>query len=209
MHEALADFRIENDSVVLLSFTDGSSYRVDPKDLDRYVSQRDVAAIRRALRLRQQFITRVLPPTLMLLLAAAIIGVGSHDMQRVQAMLHPSTGQTIGAKAAHTVPAATTSKSSHSLPATAPVATTPSASNNPTGAGTVVAASPGKAASNGNPVSSATSTPQSTTQPVSQVTKPLTNTVQMVVAPIAKTVQPVIAPVTGAAGGLLKAVPLP
>ena len=83
MQQALADFRIESDRVVFLAFTDGRSYRVSPNDLERFLGQDDLQRVRRALRLRQQFLRRILPPTAVILVVVGIIGFGRYDMDRV------------------------------------------------------------------------------------------------------------------------------
>jgi hypothetical protein len=91
MQQALADFRIESDRVVYLAFADGRSYRVSPGDLDRFLKEEDLHRVRRALRVRRQFMRRILPPTALILVVAGIIGVGRYDMYQVsQTWLAPA-----------------------------------------------------------------------------------------------------------------------
>jgi hypothetical protein len=111
MQEALADFRIESDAVIWLSFVNGATYRVNPDDLEHYLERDDLLRIRRAISLRNQFMRRVLPPTIMVLLAVGIIGLGGHDMQRVEALSHPQAKLTTHCIPAQTVPASGSSKS--------------------------------------------------------------------------------------------------
>lgn len=83
MQPALADFRIESDRVIFLAFADGRRYRVSPGELDRFLQRDDLRRVRRALRLRQQFIQRVLPPTVVVVLLVGIFGLGRYDVYRV------------------------------------------------------------------------------------------------------------------------------
>ena len=72
MVRALNDFRVEDDHVVLLSFTDGGSYRVNPADLSKHLSRHDQERVMQAIKMRKQFITRVLPPTAIVLFISLI-----------------------------------------------------------------------------------------------------------------------------------------
>lgn len=83
MDQGLHDFRIENDSVVLLSFADGTRQRVAPKDLDCYLTADEVNKVQAAMRLRKQFMRRVLPPTAMIILLGSIAGLGVYDVTRL------------------------------------------------------------------------------------------------------------------------------
>ena len=82
MGSSLADFRIENDRIVVLSFKDGSLRRVRVDHLDEFLGIDDVVKVREALQLRQKFIRRVLPPTAIFVLVAAVVGMGGYDYHR-------------------------------------------------------------------------------------------------------------------------------
>jgi hypothetical protein len=83
MSQALADFRIESDYVVRLTFSNGRSYRVNPRDLGHFLGQDDLNRVHRALHVRRQFIRRILPPTALVLVVVGIIGFGRYDMSHI------------------------------------------------------------------------------------------------------------------------------
>jgi len=86
MQRSLTDFRIENDAVIFLAFTNGQEYRVNPKDLSRFLSGDDLQRVRNALRLRRQFMRRILPPTAMMVVALGIVGLGAYDVHHITSM---------------------------------------------------------------------------------------------------------------------------
>jgi hypothetical protein len=133
MHQALADFRIESDRVIFLKFADGRSCRVNPGDLGRFLHQDDVRRVRQALRLRRQFMRRILPPTALILLAAGIIGFGRYDIDQVShGWLAPPPAaeqQTSKPVPASTVPLPAAQSTS---PSSAPAATPAKNADNPT-----------------------------------------------------------------------------
>jgi cytoskeletal protein RodZ len=197
MRPALADFRIESEAVVRLAFTNGKVYRVNPSDLERYLGREDLQAIRRALALRKQFMRRVLPTSMMVFLVASAIGLASHDVYQVQAMLHSRLHPASAVKSVRTVPASTSTKSSSATsgssnrpaspaagPATASTATSTKASPVVPAASTSAAAKSAPAASSSHsaPVTTTPVTTPVTTvvKPVVQVLKPVTQTAQTV-----------------------------
>lgn len=90
----LSSYSIEADHRVLLSFFDGTNVRCRPDDLTQYLTGPDLEKVNQALKLRKDFIKRVLPPTAMVLLLGATIALGRYDYHRYQQALHkpaPST----------------------------------------------------------------------------------------------------------------------
>lgn len=58
----LSDFSIESDQRVHLRFSDGTKSRVVAEDLPRYLTGNDLTRVMRALRVRQHYISKMLPP---------------------------------------------------------------------------------------------------------------------------------------------------
>jgi hypothetical protein len=87
MNPALANYSIESDSTILLSYIDGTRRRVTIDELPQHVRKRDLAKIRRAQNLRYQFINKVLPPGAMTLLLIGIILLGSYDARHAHLAL--------------------------------------------------------------------------------------------------------------------------
>ncbi len=79
----LTDFRIENDNVIMLSFSNGSKYRVNEPDLAQFLSLQDLAKVKKAMAKRHTFMKRVLPPTAVILLASGIMTAGAGDVQHL------------------------------------------------------------------------------------------------------------------------------
>jgi hypothetical protein len=67
----LSNYSIETDHLVWLSFKDGKNLRVPVGQLPRYLTPRDLQKVRRAMRLRRDFMRHHMPGTLI-----AVIGVG-------------------------------------------------------------------------------------------------------------------------------------
>ncbi len=87
MTRSLADFRIENDNVVLLLFAGGGKYRVSPHELPRYLSKGDLHRVNQALRMRKSFIKHVLPPNVtgvVVLAVVAVAGAGWIQLSQVR-----------------------------------------------------------------------------------------------------------------------------
>lgn len=87
MQQALSDFRVENESVIFLAFSDGSKYRVSPSDLTKYLQPKDIQRVQEALALRKQFMKRVLPPTAMMVLFVSAVMFAQAGMGGVAAMM--------------------------------------------------------------------------------------------------------------------------
>jgi hypothetical protein len=206
MQQTLTDFRIESDRVVCLTFGNGCSYRVDAKDLDRFLSSQDLRRVRRALRLRQQFMQRVLPPTILVILLAAIIGLGRYDVyQAARSWLAPlpfrttmpasktvpvTAGQSSSSQKSHltVVPAAATAASSSATAATSGGTPTSAARTvthpaTPSGTGTTTVNTP--------VTRSAPALVQTLTQPapISQTTQALSPILGPVTTPLTHAVQ--------------------
>lgn len=198
MQQALADFRIESDRVIFLTFADGRSCRVSPGDLGRFLNQDDVRRVRRALRLRRQFMRRVLPPTAIILLVVGIIGFGRYDIDRIShSWLAPAPAAerqpSMQAPVSTLPPSGVRSTSSSS----APTATSPAKAGTP--------ATP--QATSGKQVVPAAKGPQSQptkgTHPTPSNSAPVTSPVNVVVPVLA----PVAAPVRGTVHQLSKLLP--
>jgi len=207
MQEALLDFRIESDAMVWLSFANGTTYRVSPDDLEHYLRREDLLRIRQAIGLRSQFMRRVLPPTIIMLLAAGIIGLGGHDMQRVEALSHPKATAPKATVTTHRVP--TQLVPSKSSPAAAPKATTtPVASLNSNSQRTtpMSSAEPASVGGGSGKVTASATKDSAGTPAAAPVLTPVTQTVQSVAAPVAQVIHPVtqvVTPVTDAPNRLL------
>jgi len=200
MQRTLADFRIESDQVVCLTFTNGCSYRVDAKDLDRFLSRQDLRRVQRALQLRRQFMQRISPPTALVLVLVAIVGLGRYDVYRVtHSWLVPASskatmttsktlpapaGQSPSSKKPHltVMPTTATAASSHAAAATR-VARTAAHRAMPSVANATTAHTPGE--------QSAPTLVKSLTQPtpISQTTKALPPVLSPVTAPLAHAIQ--------------------
>ncbi|HEX7259841.1 MAG TPA: hypothetical protein VF272_02830 [Candidatus Saccharimonadia bacterium] len=120
MSYPLHDFRIENENLILLSFANGTTARVQPNDLAEYLSKPDLARVTKAMSARRKFIKRVLPPTAVVLLSASILALGAHDAR--QFMNHLQSPQPTAKEqplSAQPEPAqATSTQQSARLPAT-------------------------------------------------------------------------------------------
>jgi hypothetical protein len=68
----LANYSIETDQSVWLSFKDGHNLRVSVNQLPRYLSPHDLQKVRRAMKLRRDFIRHHMPKTLAI---AAVLGL--------------------------------------------------------------------------------------------------------------------------------------
>lgn len=90
MTHALHDFRIENENLILLSFSNGTSARVCRDDLERYLSKPDLAKVNKAMSQRRKFMKRVLPPTAVFLLSASILALGAHDARQLMNQWKPA-----------------------------------------------------------------------------------------------------------------------
>ena len=83
MQDGLADFRIEHDKVIFLLFKDGRSLRINPSDLSKYLDGDDLTRVEHAIKVRGQFIKRILPPTVMSFMVAGIITLGVIDIRNI------------------------------------------------------------------------------------------------------------------------------
>lgn len=106
MARVLSDFRIESDTVVLLSFLDGASFRVRRNELDEYLNPRDLAKVEEALSLRRRFIKDVLPPTALVLMLAATAALGSYDAKRLAQIWQERQPTAASVKSSASAPAA-------------------------------------------------------------------------------------------------------
>lgn len=77
MNRALNTFSIETDTVIKLSFGDGTVQRAHPDDLANLLQAEDLKKVQKALQLRKNYIKHVLPPWLMLGMLLALGGVGT------------------------------------------------------------------------------------------------------------------------------------
>jgi hypothetical protein len=90
MSYPLHDFRIENENLILLWFTNGTSARVRPGDLANYLSKPDLDKVDKAMHQRRKFIKRVLPPTALFMLAGCVVTFAAHDAQQLMHRLQPA-----------------------------------------------------------------------------------------------------------------------
>src|SRR6266705_3268680 len=82
----LENYSIETDQTVLLSFRGGRKLRVRSDRLARYLRPRDLIVVRRALRLRRDFLSLHMPKTAALLLAAGLVAalmIGTRAVARL------------------------------------------------------------------------------------------------------------------------------
>jgi len=82
----LENYSIETDQTVLLSFRDGRKLRVRSDRLARHLRPHDLVVVRRALRLRRDFLRLHMPKTAVLLLAAGLLAalmVGTRVVARL------------------------------------------------------------------------------------------------------------------------------
>ena len=68
----LLNYSIETDYSVWLSFRDGRNVRVAFIQLPHYLAPRDLIKVKRAMKLRQDFLRHNMPPTLAVLVAAGL-----------------------------------------------------------------------------------------------------------------------------------------
>src|SRR5882672_6975365 len=71
----LANYSIETDQTVLLSFKDGRNIRAAITNLPRLLPPRDVEKVMRALKLRHDFITRHMPKAAALIVATGLLAL--------------------------------------------------------------------------------------------------------------------------------------
>ncbi len=71
----LANYSIETDHTVLLSFKDGKSLRVPFSQLAHYLRPTDLERVRSAIKLRRDFIRRHMPKALIALVAVGLLAL--------------------------------------------------------------------------------------------------------------------------------------
>ena len=89
----LANYSIETDQSVWLSFKDGRSLRVGFVQLPKYLAPRDLVRVRRAMKLRRDFLRHNMPRTLAGVLAigiAALVATGGHAVALMMQSHHMS-----------------------------------------------------------------------------------------------------------------------
>ena len=87
----LANYSIETDQSVWLSFKDGRSLRVGFVQLPKYLAPRDLVRVRRAMKLRRDFLRHNMPRTLIGVLAigiAALVVTGGHAVAQMMQSHH-------------------------------------------------------------------------------------------------------------------------
>ncbi len=88
MARALSNYSIEGEQNILLSFFDGSNVRCRPAELPTHLAGSDLERVRTALQTRREFIRRVLPPTVTMIMLAATVALGRYDYHRYQDSAH-------------------------------------------------------------------------------------------------------------------------
>jgi hypothetical protein len=88
----LENYSIETDQSVLLSFRDGRKVRVRPDRLSRYLGTKDLVKVRRAMRLRRDFLRLHMPKTAVVLLAAGLMAALLVSARTVAWILETDTG---------------------------------------------------------------------------------------------------------------------
>ncbi|MDB5178525.1 MAG: hypothetical protein JWN01_468 [Patescibacteria group bacterium] len=71
----LANYSIETDQTVLLSFTDGRRLRVPMDQLRRYLAPHDLQKITSAIKLRQEFLRRHMPRAVIILIVGGVMAL--------------------------------------------------------------------------------------------------------------------------------------
>lgn len=85
----LANYSIETDHTVLLLFKDGRKLRVPMAQLPRHLTPRDLAKIRSAIKLRQDFIRQHMPKaSVILIVAAGLLAIMLAGSRAVATLLH-------------------------------------------------------------------------------------------------------------------------
>ncbi len=86
----LANYSIETDHIVLLSFKDGRSIRVQMAQLHRHLAPGDLAKIRSAIKLRRDFIRLHMPKAALVLVAGGLLALILTGSRVVASLLsHP------------------------------------------------------------------------------------------------------------------------
>lgn len=184
------DFRIENDRVVLLSFTDGRSCRVDPNDLHRHLNEPDLARVQEALQVRRQFIKRILPPTAMTVLVICVIGLGGYDAYRMSQMVpsiqKPEQTESLKTQSVPIAPKSSNAGATVTAQSAPPVAAqSPSVSANPITSDPAPAAhSTSQSTSSLTQPASSQSPPQSIAGPLKPITKPVLKLTDRILSPL-------------------------
>jgi hypothetical protein len=132
----LANYSIETDHLIWLSFKDGHSVRVPVGLLPNYLSPRDLQKVRRAIKLRRDFFRHNMPPTLLILFAVGLLTVVAAGTQTVALLMrrsapympvipHTEIVRNTGIPTHATLPDPSPPASPAATPAATPVATAP------------------------------------------------------------------------------------
>ncbi len=89
----LANYSIETDRLVWLAFKDGRNFRVPVNHLAKYLSPRDLQRVRRAIKMRHDFLRHHMPGTLLVLLGLglAVLALAAGGGQVVAHIFHQPT----------------------------------------------------------------------------------------------------------------------
>ena len=139
MHKALADFRIEHEKVIFLQFTDGNSCRVNPGDLAKHLTGDDLYRVQQALKIRGDFVKRILPPTVMSIMVAGVIALGVINVKNLSHTFTQNKPEKASKAASQTQVQASSPAASNSAAQpveAAPVSQTPAAAQPATPAAT-------------------------------------------------------------------------
>jgi hypothetical protein len=91
--QKMSDFSIETDDTVLVSFQDGSQQRLAVKQLARLLRPMDASRIRRALKLRRNFLRQHMPRMIVggVVAGALLLGLSLPDNAPMSQLVHPDT----------------------------------------------------------------------------------------------------------------------
>jgi hypothetical protein len=95
MANSLSDFSIESENIVILSFFDGSCRRVKHSDLPKHLNNEDLVKVENAIRMRKNFIEKVLPPGAAIILIAATAILSVYDFQRFAQIIDQETNSAV------------------------------------------------------------------------------------------------------------------
>ena len=84
----LANYSIETDHLVWLSFKDGRSFRVPVGQLPRYLTPRDLIKVRRAMNLRHDFFRQHMPRTLVAFATVGVLAIVAGSGQVLAGLWH-------------------------------------------------------------------------------------------------------------------------
>jgi hypothetical protein len=85
----LANYSIETDHTVLLSFKDGRRLRVPVGQLDHHLAESDLDRVRKSLKLRRDFIHRHMPRVALVVAATGLIGILTVGTKAVAQLINP------------------------------------------------------------------------------------------------------------------------